>query len=92
MNEAAVVRLVRLANSLRLTPADLDEIVHDFAQEGDLEDLNNLESEDDQENHITQVESDASEINNKGLEGQLKFLLEQTDEEHIAVLLREIQK
>jgi hypothetical protein len=47
------------------------------AQECGLGDLNELEDPDEQEAHIGSVEESASEINNGGLEEQIRFLLKQ---------------
>ena len=55
---------------------DLDESVHDAMQEGRLDELNALDGEDDQENHISRVEREASNINNSGLSAQLAFLFQ----------------
>ena len=60
------------------SPEDaLDDLVHDVAQESRLGDLNELESPQDQEAHVGSVEKSASDVNNMGLDEQLRFLLEQ---------------
>ena len=53
----------------------LDEMVHNTTQENSLSDLNSLEEDSDQEGHISDRESDASIINNGGIDDQVDFLL-----------------
>ena len=55
----------------------LDDMVHDTAQSGGLDELNTLDSDDDQEDHISGIESGASEVNNGGYEDQIDYLLAQ---------------
>lgn len=55
----------------------LDDMVHDAAQAFGLNDLNSLKDFDDQEDHISDVESEASDINNCGYDDQIDYLLAQ---------------
>jgi hypothetical protein len=54
---------------------DLDELVYETVQQRGLPELNTLDSEEDQESHIEDRESQASRINNEGIEAQLRYLL-----------------
>jgi hypothetical protein len=72
----AAERLMALAEGLGLEPADLDDAVHDLAQEVGLGELNGLGNAQDQEEHIAAQEASASHTNNGGLDAQVAFLLE----------------
>lgn len=54
----------------------LDEAVHDTAHGVHLAELNSLEDEEVQEDHISRTERLASSINNGGFLEQARFLLE----------------
>lgn len=54
---------------------ELDELVYEAVQQHGLPELNKLDDEDDQEAHIEDRESHASDINNEGIEAQLRYLL-----------------
>lgn len=56
--------------------AILDELVHDTAQETGLNSLNELPDPADQEDHISAIEGQASDINNGGFERQIEYLLQ----------------
>jgi hypothetical protein len=81
-------RLLALAEGLGLEPEDLDMAVHDLAQEVGLAELNAIEDEQDQEDHIGGQEEMASAINNGGLGEQLEFLLEHNSYHELEALLR----
>lgn len=66
--------LVSLARGLRIRPEELDDLVHDLAQEVELDALNGIDDEDAQEEHIATRERYASCINNGGLAMQIEFL------------------
>jgi hypothetical protein len=68
--------LLRLAEQ-RGDDTILDELVHDTAQEAGLIDLNALPAPAEQEQHISAIESQASEINNGGFERQIEYLLQE---------------
>lgn len=90
VDPAVVGQLLDLVKSLDAPETALDDLVHDAAQEAGLGTLNTLEGEQEQEDHISGVESDASEVNNRGFEGQITFLLEQgVAREEIEKALRE---
>jgi hypothetical protein len=55
----------------------LDEFIYELKCEEHLVDLNDLESEENQEDEILRCEEEASEINNSGVYGQVSYLLEQ---------------
>jgi hypothetical protein len=68
--------LAELAILLDCADDLFDDAVHDMAQEAALGELNSLEDEDAQDEHITETERRASSINNGGFEEQIEFLLE----------------
>lgn len=80
-------KLVKLAERLGLQPVDLDELVHDLAQELGLDRLNALEDPADQDGHISEQESTASAINNGGLDSQIEFLMEHNGQEVVEQLI-----
>lgn len=81
--------LIALAEQLHRDPEILDELVHENAQEGGLDDLNAIEDEGEQEEHIGGVEEDASSINNGGFASQIPFLLKSgVSREQIEGILR----
>lgn len=84
-----VEQLLALAEELGLEPADLGDAVHDLAQEVGLAELNSLEEDVDQDEHITTQEVRASDINNSGLESQVAFLLEHNGHEDTRRLLEQ---
>lgn len=55
--------------------AILDELVHETCQETGLAELNRIEDEQEQDDHILCREYMASNINNAGMEEQIKYLL-----------------
>ncbi len=85
-----VERLVILADELGLEASDLDDAIHDLAQEIGLDDLNSLEDGDDQEAHIAAVERAASNINNGDIENQIEYLLDNDTPESVEELLRRL--
>src|SRR5690348_10089384 len=87
-----LMNLVDLAEELGLESSDLDDVVHDCAQDGGLDVLNTLVGEDDQEEHIREVEADTSSINNGGLEAQIDFLLTHNGHAEVRALLEELAK
>jgi hypothetical protein len=80
--------LLRLAESLGLGPEDLDEAVHELAQEIALGGLNALGDPGDQEGHIAGQEATASDVNNGGLGSQLSFLLAHCSAEQVEGIVR----
>jgi hypothetical protein len=72
-----VSELVAYAKQVGASEDALDDLVHDAAQESRLPELNALADPGDQERHIEAAEVMASEVNNGGLEEQLRFLLEE---------------
>jgi hypothetical protein len=86
------MNLVDLAEKLGLESSDLDDAVHDCAQDASLDVPNTLERDDEQEQHITEVEADAASINNRGLEGQIDFLLKHNGHAEVRALLEELAK
>jgi hypothetical protein len=75
--EGEVRELLKHARQVGEPEGSLDDLVHDTAQDVGLGDLNELDDPDEQESHIGSVEESTSEINNGGLEEQLRFLLKQ---------------
>ena len=73
--EKQVADLMALAESEQWSDSCLDDLVHDLAQEGGTDKLNTIEDEAGQEQHIGEVEQDASTVNNGGIEEQIRFLL-----------------
>ena len=73
--EEGVEELVEHARQVGAPEDALDELVHDTAQECRLGDLNELESPQEQEAHLGSVEKSASDVNNMGLDEQIRFLL-----------------
>ena len=73
--DAHVQRLIALVITPETPENALDELVHDHAQEQDLDDLNTEEDESHQEKAIGETERSASDINNGGFESQIRFLL-----------------
>ena len=55
--------------------AVLDELVHETAQELSISALNELAGPAQQEEHISTIETLASDINNGGFERQIEYLL-----------------
>jgi hypothetical protein len=80
-------RLVAYAESLGLSSSNLDMLVHDLAQEIALPDLNMLEGQQEQEEHIGAQQATASAINNGGLAEQIAFLLQHNSAEEVKELL-----
>jgi hypothetical protein len=84
---AELKRLLQVTRRLAIKSEDLDEFVHETAQEINLDRLNALEHPDDEDEHIREVEVYASEINNGGVEYQLAFLLRHRPFEAVKQLL-----
>jgi len=75
-NDMKVDRLLKMASEVGIADDDLDEAVYDAAQESGLGTLNTIEGAVAQESHIAGKERSASDINNGGLESQIRYLLE----------------
>lgn len=54
---------------------DLDELVHESAQDFSLSELNSISDSDLQESHIHSREKMASVVNNSGMLAQVNFLI-----------------
>ena len=87
-----VDRLVCEVEQAGLPCDDLDDLVHDLAQEGGLGELNGIEDEDDQEKHIATVEVGASDTNNGGLSKQIEYIIKALGDEEGTRRIREIIK
>lgn len=82
--------LVSLARGGQICPEELDDLVYDLAQEVDLDDLNGIDDEDAQEEHIATRERYASCINNGGLALQIEFLTKHKGPTWVEALLRRL--
>jgi hypothetical protein len=76
-HEEQVLELTAYAKQVEAPEDVLDNLVHDAAQESRLLVLNTLADPDEQERHIEATEAMASEVNNGGVEEQLRFLLDE---------------
>jgi hypothetical protein len=76
-HEKQVLELTAFAKQVGAPEDVLDDLAHDVAHETRLSILNALADPDAQERHIEDTEAMASEVNNGGLEDQLRFLLEE---------------
>jgi hypothetical protein len=88
--QTEVEQIENVAIELGLDAEDLDEVVHDLAQEVALDELNTLEKQDDQEEHVSEREAFASDINNGGLADQIEFLLQHNSADEVRKLLNDI--
>jgi hypothetical protein len=84
--------LLELCERHGIEDLDVDPLVHDMVQEKGLDKLNEAQEDEAQEDLISSGEKFASNINNKGLESQLKFLLENDKFFHIQHLLLELKR
>jgi ribonuclease PH len=73
--EKTVAHLVALAESNGWADGDLDDVVYDAAVSAGLAEVNATDDEEEQEDQIGNAERSASDTNNEGLEGQIRFLL-----------------
>lgn len=73
MNE----ELLTICRARGLTEEDLDEIVHDAAASEALPQVNEEARQSKQENLLSDASQKASRINNKGVEAQVEYLVEQ---------------
>ena len=73
MNE----ELLTICRARGLTEEDLDEFVHDAAASEALPRVNEEARQSKQENLLSDASQKASRINNKGVEAQVEYLVEQ---------------
>ncbi len=73
MNE----ELLKICRARELTEEDLDEFVHDAAASEALPQVNEEARQSKQENLLSDASQKASRINNKGVEAQVEYLVEQ---------------
>ena len=71
----ALARIEKECERLKIAQEDLDEVIHETAQTGNLR-LNQVSEEKQQERLITTAEEQAARINNGGRASQLVYLLE----------------
>ena len=71
----ALARIEKECERLKITQEDLDEVIHEAAQTGNLR-LNQVSEEKQQERLITTAEEQAARVNNGGRASQLIYLLE----------------
>jgi hypothetical protein len=58
----------------KLNIEDLSELVYEICADGATDEMNKTNDEDKQEDILSLSESEASDINNQGLDGQVSFL------------------
>ncbi len=71
----ALARIEKECERLKIAQEDLDEVIHETAQTGNLR-LNQVSEEKQQDRLITTAEEQAARINNGGRASQLIYLLE----------------
>jgi len=71
----ALARIEKECERLKITQEDLDEVIHEAAQAGNLR-LNQVSEEKQQGHLITTAEEQAARVNNGGRASQLIYLLE----------------
>jgi hypothetical protein len=87
----ALVRIRKACKRLRITQEDLDELVHEAAQEANTR-LNQTADEKRQERLISSAEQHAASVNNGGRASQLAYLLEVYGEGGLLGTLRDRRK
>ena len=84
--------LVQICRDRGLRCEDIDEVVHDAAEEAATSQLNRTAAASQQEAILSDRASRASQINNSGLRAQVEFLAGVYGKEETRKILMEIEK